>query len=178
MLRRHRHKILAQISPLSNFCKRFHRAVAYSWDQFFWLHEREGADGVLHDELNAELDWAQKRPGSLWHGRRQLKATDPMWAPDLNYKELEKLEETYINSAEEPEPITDLCADVQQGGPFIRALTQPELQNMLSYAWRWPDQAWQLNQVAELHARAQQPAVFARVDPQLRADFLPGAERA
>ena len=148
--RRHKYKIIAQLSPLSRFCKRFARAVAYTWADFFWMHETENADGVLPDELNTELAWAQNRPGSMWHGRQALKATDG----------LEVVAKTRVceqqDGGQDDAPL-DLCAEVQFGGPFVRALTKVELDNMLEYRWRWPEEAWQLNQVAEVHAQHSNP---------------------
>ena len=110
------------------------------------MHETEGADGVLPDELNTELAWAQNRPGSMWHGRKALKATDGL---EIGVGERE-------GDGQDDTPL-DLCPEVQFGGPFVRALTKVELDNMLEYRWRWPDEAWQLNQVAEVHAQHSNP---------------------
>ncbi|CAE7259718.1 unnamed protein product [Symbiodinium sp. KB8] len=157
---RHRHKILAQLSPLSNFCKRFTRAVAYSWAEFFWMHETEGGDGVLPDELNAELAWAQGRAGSMWHGKRSLKATDPVAAAPAAVCEAGSTAGGIVKDEvddEAAEAELDLCPGVQNGGPFVRALTASEFENMEMYKWRWPGQAWQLNQVADVHGQRSNP---------------------
>ena len=118
------------------------------------MHETKGADGVLPDELNTELAWAQNRPSSMWHGKRALKATDPLDAS------IEACQGVGVGDyadelADEAEngATLDLCPEVQLGGPFVRALSKTELDNMLDYRWRWPDQAWQLNQVADVHAQ-------------------------
>eukprot|EP00930_Biecheleria_cincta_P015182 TRINITY_DN12756_c0_g1_i1.p1 TRINITY_DN12756_c0_g1~~TRINITY_DN12756_c0_g1_i1.p1 ORF type:complete len:265 (+),score=47.95 TRINITY_DN12756_c0_g1_i1:270-1064(+) len=70
---RHKVKYMAQISPLSAFCKRFHRAVNYSWREFFWIHKKSyRLQGVISgDELQAELSWARGRPESLHNKKDQ-----------------------------------------------------------------------------------------------------------
>ena len=130
--RRHRQKILAQVSPLSNFCKAFRRAVLYSWEQFFWMHKHPHADGVLEDELSADLRWAQGRKLSMAHGKTPLSATD----------------------ADKDENWQDLVPQLDSGGPWYKALTRTEFDNLLEYSWKYPRQAWQLNQSATEHAQA------------------------
>ena len=51
----------------------------------------------------------------------------------------------------------DLCQEeqLQEGGPFVRALSKTELKNMFEY--RWPGEAWQLNQDASTHALHSHP---------------------
>ena len=130
-LRRHRQKIVAQISPLSNFCKSFQRAINYSWQEFFWMHKHEDVRGVIEDELQADLQWAQQRKGSLAFEKAPLQVFDPAVDPTWD----------------------ELCEKLQTGGPFYRALTKYELENALEYAWKFPRQAWQLNQNATEHAQ-------------------------
>ena len=115
------------------------------------MHETPSCDGVLPDELNAELEWAQSRPGSMWHGREALKATDTMEISAGNAGNAEGSGDQHSDAA------LELIPEVQHGGPFVRALSKAELDNMLDYSWRWPDQAWQLNQVADVHAQHSNP---------------------
>ena len=101
------------------------------------MHKYDKPMGVLNDaddndnELNCELRWSQLRKLSMAHGRSELKANDPAIDPGWN----------------------DLCDKVQRGGPFYKSLTPVELENALAYAWRYPNQAWQLNQSAAEHAQ-------------------------
>lgn len=70
---RHKVKILDQISPVSTFCKRFWRAVSFSWHEIMWFHEsRLWNKGVIDQEIDKELDWAQCRPNSKAHGQAPL----------------------------------------------------------------------------------------------------------
>ena len=54
---RHRIKIISEISPLSEFSKRFYRAVAWHWSQFWLLHNSQDSQTIA-GELQSELDWA------------------------------------------------------------------------------------------------------------------------
>ncbi|CAE7587716.1 unnamed protein product [Symbiodinium sp. CCMP2592] len=56
----HKVKCLATLSPVSRFQKRFYRACAWSWHQFFFMHldcVQERQLGVVVDELQEELRW-------------------------------------------------------------------------------------------------------------------------
>lgn len=57
---RHRTKVLAELSPMSRFVKRFWRAISFQWEQVYCNINK----GVIPDELNEELGWAQSRPTS------------------------------------------------------------------------------------------------------------------
>lgn len=61
---RHRAKVIAEISPLSRFCKRFFRACNFSWKELFFMHNHENG-GVVAKESELNLQWAQKRPTSV-----------------------------------------------------------------------------------------------------------------
>lgn len=63
---RHRAKILSEISPLSRFVLRFHRACKMSWREYFFMHKFR--DGVIQNELAEELAWSQTRPCSKARG--------------------------------------------------------------------------------------------------------------
>ena len=70
---RHRVKILAEISPISNFSKRFWRAVEFEWAKLMCFHLPEFKDKtVVDDELQKELDWGQGRPNSRSHGKDRV----------------------------------------------------------------------------------------------------------
>jgi site-specific DNA-cytosine methylase len=70
---RHKVKVLSQISPLSRFSQRFHRACAMSWKDFYFMHLASNCGaGVVQDEPQAELDWAQQRPNSKANGGARL----------------------------------------------------------------------------------------------------------
>ena len=122
---------MAQVSPLSNFCRAFRRAVGYSWQQFWWRHQHENAQGVIDDELNAELRWAQQRKLSMAYEKKPLTWTDP----------------------DKDESWDDLVPQIDRGGPFYRALTKYEVENLLEYSYMYPGQAYQLNQSASEHAQ-------------------------
>ena len=66
---RHRVKIIAEISPMSRFVRRFHRLCAFTWKDFFFLHEHKDWDKaenpIIPDEAVVELKWAQSRRKSL-----------------------------------------------------------------------------------------------------------------
>ena len=142
--RRHRQKILAEISPLSRFCQRFQRAVGYTWLEFWWLHKQlpEQTDFVLEDELDSDLRWAQERKLSL--------AYDHKTALTMN-QDIPEAEWSW----------KEMCPDLAKvnlqnsrlDGPFYKALTGWELQNLLDYKWMWPSEAWQLNQSASTHGQ-------------------------
>lgn len=69
---RHKTKILSEISPISNFAKRFWRAVEFSWSDMLCFHKPEFRDHtVIENELQVELDWAQNRANSRSHGQRR-----------------------------------------------------------------------------------------------------------
>lgn len=93
------------------------------------MHQFEDFSGVLEDELNSELAWAQERKGSMGFQKRQLRASDNQQDPAWD----------------------DLCEKVNSGGPFWKALTKFEVENAIEYSWRYPGQAWQLNQSAVEH---------------------------
>lgn len=65
---KHRVKILSEVSPLSSFCKRFYRACAFTWKEYFFL----GLDdsGVLDEEAPQEIRWASTRSSSMAYGSR------------------------------------------------------------------------------------------------------------
>eukprot|EP00438_Fugacium_kawagutii_P029202 Skav229537 [mRNA] locus=scaffold568:49055:58809:- [translate_table: standard] len=70
---RHRVKVLEQLSPLTNFAKRFWRAVDFQWTEMLRFHKPELRDkSVVEDEIQSELDWAQARPNSQAHGQCRL----------------------------------------------------------------------------------------------------------
>ena len=70
---RHRTKVLAELSPMSRFVKRFWRAISFEWEQVYCMHLPENINkGVIPDELNEELRWAQSRPTSKSHGMDQI----------------------------------------------------------------------------------------------------------
>ena len=54
---RHKCKILSQVSPLSQFVKRFQRAVDFSWKSAWFMMMRDNLDikGVITNERNADL---------------------------------------------------------------------------------------------------------------------------
>ena len=64
----HRDKALPDISPLSTFAKAFHRAVMFSFKEYFFLHKLASTAGVVDDELQKELELAQRRPSSKSSG--------------------------------------------------------------------------------------------------------------
>ena len=61
---RHRVKVLSEISPVSNFNRRFLRACNFSWSQFWFMDQWK--DGVIKDESVSNLRWASSRPTSNW----------------------------------------------------------------------------------------------------------------
>ena len=133
-------KIAACISPLSRFAMRFQRAVAYGWKEFFWIHNMPSQTFALEDELNSELRWSQNRKGSMAHGL----------APLLMEKDLPDSEFDWDDALKDGSYSVDPST---LKGPFYKALTRFELQNLLQYRWQWPQQAWQLNQDAICHGQ-------------------------
>eukprot|EP00435_Cladocopium_sp_Y103_P055693 s1602_g18.t1 len=73
-------EVLSELSPLSRFNLRFLRGCSFSWRQLFFAHEHEhdSKDLVIQNELNHELDWAQRRPGSLSFGMPSVALEDPL----------------------------------------------------------------------------------------------------
>ena len=70
---RHRVKCLASISPVSRFQRRFYRACAWNWRQVFFMHDDDmSTKGVINNELQHCLNWAQDRPSSRAHGLDRL----------------------------------------------------------------------------------------------------------
>ena len=87
--------MLSEVSPLSSFCKRFYRACAWSWKEFFFLGLDQNA--VLENEAVSELTWALSRAGSRHHGM-DVGIEDPLaFRKALTETELEHLE-AYIAS--------------------------------------------------------------------------------
>jgi hypothetical protein len=51
---RHKVKVMSEVSPLSRFSKRFHRACAMAWRDFYFMHLEANCDhGVVQDEPQA-----------------------------------------------------------------------------------------------------------------------------
>lgn len=74
---RHREKVLAELSPLSTFAKRFWRAIEFEWTQLVCFHkEMFFNQGVRQNEITEELMWAQGRPNSRAHGRAPVTMDD------------------------------------------------------------------------------------------------------
>ena len=87
---KHRVKIISEVSPLSSFSKRFYRACAWAWREYFFLSTDE--DGVLPQEGKSELLWAISRPSSKSYGCT-VDSADPMvFQNALTSAELEHLE--------------------------------------------------------------------------------------
>ena len=57
----HRVKCLPAISPLAQFSRRFHRAVAHTWRDYFFMRE----DDRYLEEVRSDLKWAQQRKTSF-----------------------------------------------------------------------------------------------------------------
>lgn len=72
---KHRVKVLTEVSPLSQFNKRFYRACSWHWREYFFLGS--DVDGVISSEALKELDWARARPSSIGHGKDAFSAVDP-----------------------------------------------------------------------------------------------------
>ena len=56
---------LTELSPLSQFLKRFHQAVNYTWREFLVMDDH--AHGVIQNEKEDELDWSRSRPLRMVH---------------------------------------------------------------------------------------------------------------
>ena len=70
---RHRVKVLAEISPVATFSKRFWRAIEFAWTDMLCFHKDEFKQKtVIEDEIQKELAWAQGRPNSKAHSQRPL----------------------------------------------------------------------------------------------------------
>ena len=114
---KHKAKILAELSPLSRFVQRFHRACAYSWKEHFFMSDYK--DGILDNERAKELAWARARPTS----RARM-----FWQQHQDQAD---------NAAE---------YDDDHPEAFINSLTETEYLYYTTYKAQSPGQVWQLNQ--------------------------------
>lgn len=73
---RHKMAALAEVSPLSHFCKRFHRAVNWSWRELLFQHNFN--HGVIQSEFEEELHWGSSRKLSMAHALQDA-ATEEEW---------------------------------------------------------------------------------------------------
>lgn len=69
----HKQAALVQISPLARFSKRFHRAIHWSWREMLTQHMF--ANGVMANEMDEELQWAQSRRLSMHHAFAETAVT-------------------------------------------------------------------------------------------------------
>lgn len=70
----HKQAALVQISPLARFSKRFPRAIHWSWREMLTQHMF--ADGVMTNEMDEELKWAQCRRLSMHHAFSETSGQD------------------------------------------------------------------------------------------------------
>ncbi|CAE7573803.1 unnamed protein product [Symbiodinium sp. CCMP2592] len=129
----HKVKVLSRLSPISRFQKRFYRICAWSWKSFlalffycvYFMHEPVmRSKGVLGDDCQAELDWAQCRPTSRFKGFKGQ-------GEDHDHAD---------------EQLKQQPLDVTCPSSWEMALNEMEYRFLQQYRRAWPDSAYQLNQ--------------------------------
>lgn len=91
-------KVLEELSPLSQFSRRFYRACTFTWRELFFAHLREHQGQlVIPDELERELCWAQSRPGSLSHALPPVSLDNPNCFRSVLAKNESNFRDSYAN---------------------------------------------------------------------------------
>lgn len=76
----HKTKILAELSPVTEWSKRFYRACKVTWKELFCFHREDLREHtVIEQEAMKELCWAQSRQKSRAHGKEMVtqESTEP-----------------------------------------------------------------------------------------------------
>ena len=115
-------QILSELSPLSRFAVRFHRACSWTWREFFFRHEYNDSAvnemcNPINNELRQEWLWASHRQGSLVAGEQD----------DHPIPEIDRI-------------------DMDDPMIFRKALNVTENKFREAYAAQSPGECWQLNQ--------------------------------
>ena len=133
--------MLSEMSPLSRFALRFHRACAWSWKEFYFRHHFDDKALDVHamyvpvkDEIQKELQWAAARPSS--------RAQDPVPGGKETTDAKAKAQ-----ALAGPEPMAGFVFDFA-GDPLVfhKCLNNTELRFLQGYKLQHPNQCWQLNQ--------------------------------
>ena len=93
---RHKAKVIAEVSPLSNFAKRFYRAIKFEWwKQIWFLMDPKAAHlATIADEAQRELTLAQDKEQSSAHAEAPLSPSDT----DAFFRVLHPTEQSHVNS--------------------------------------------------------------------------------
>ena len=120
-----RAEILSELSPLSRFAVRFHRACSWTWREFFFRHDFNDSDipemyNPIQDELVQEWMWASHRQSRRVAGQEDQDAHKMPEADRI-----------------------DLMRDPMI---FRNTLNATETKFLEAYVAQSPGECWQLNQ--------------------------------
>jgi hypothetical protein len=92
---RHKAKVIAELSPLNTFAKRFFRAVKFEWQQiWFLLHPDASHLATIADEAQRELTCAQQKDNSAAKDEPPKSPTDT----DAFFRVLHPNEQDHVDS--------------------------------------------------------------------------------